>query len=88
MQALLVVYGALVSQGIDFSIDSSTRIDPFRALGLERSATDKEIKKAYRRLSLELHPDKNPDQAPEDAERFKKITESYRSGDEGGGVEG
>ncbi|KAI8464313.1 MAG: DnaJ domain-containing protein [Monoraphidium minutum] len=35
--------------------------DPFDILGLERGATDKEIKKAYRKLSLQYHPDKNPD---------------------------
>ncbi|KIY98884.1 translocation protein SEC63 [Monoraphidium neglectum] len=34
--------------------------DPFEILGVERTATDKEIKKAYRKLSLQFHPDKYP----------------------------
>jgi translocation protein SEC63 len=35
--------------------------DPFAILGLEHGATDRDIKKAYRKLSLQFHPDKNPD---------------------------
>ncbi|KAL3646400.1 DnaJ protein erdj2a [Castilleja foliolosa] len=37
--------------------------EPFSILGLESGATDHEIKKAYRRLSIQYHPDKNPDPA-------------------------
>ena len=40
---------------------------------LTYGATDKEIKAAYRKLSIELHPDKNPDQSEEDAHRFKQV---------------
>ena len=71
---LLLVYGAIVSDGTNFSNDSAERIDPYEALGLPKSASDKEIEAAYRKLSLELHPDKNPDQSEEDAERFKAAT--------------
>ena len=35
--------------------------EPFSILGLEPGASDSEIKKAYRRLSIQYHPDKNPD---------------------------
>lgn len=35
--------------------------EPFSILGLEPGASDNEIKKAYRRLSIQYHPDKNPD---------------------------
>jgi len=35
--------------------------DPFSILGLEPGAAESEIKKKYRRLSIQYHPDKNPD---------------------------
>ena len=35
--------------------------EPFSILGLEPGASDSEIKKAYRRISIQYHPDKNPD---------------------------
>jgi len=74
---LLIIYGAIVSDGANFSEDAD-RLDPYKALGLSRSASDKEIKAAYRQLSMELHPDKNPDQSEEDAQRFKQITQGYK----------
>ena len=42
-------------------------------LGVASSASDAEIKSVYYKLSLKLHPDKNPDQSTEDAEMFTKI---------------
>lgn len=44
-------------------------------LGVTRDATSEQIRKAYRRLARELHPDMNPDPAAH--ERFKKITRAY-----------
>lgn len=51
-------------------------MDYYAILGVPRSATDADIKKAYRKLALQYHPDKNAgDKAAE--EQFKKIAEAY-----------
>lgn len=49
--------------------------DPYEALGLKKTATDAEIKKAYRRIAKTDHPDLNPD--PKAAERFKAASAAY-----------
>ena len=45
--------------------------DPYQVLGLERGASDEEVKKAYRRLAKKYHPDANPG----DAEAARKMQE-------------
>ncbi|ABC77493.1 DnaJ C-terminal domain-containing protein [Syntrophus aciditrophicus] len=50
--------------------------DYYKILELEKTATSDEIKKAYRKLALKYHPDKNPDNK-EAEEKFKKISEAY-----------
>lgn len=48
----------------------------YDVLGVAKNATDEEIKKVYRRLARQHHPDANPDDA-EAAQKFKEITEAY-----------
>jgi molecular chaperone DnaJ len=49
--------------------------DPYEILGVDRDADDATIKKAYRRLARQLHPDVNPDPATQ--ERFKEVSAAY-----------
>ncbi|MDX2155465.1 MAG: DnaJ C-terminal domain-containing protein [Hyphomicrobiaceae bacterium] len=50
--------------------------DPYSVLGLPRTASDDEIRRAFRRLAKELHPDVRPND-PVSAERFKKVSSAY-----------
>jgi molecular chaperone DnaJ len=50
--------------------------DYYEILGVSRTATDGDIKKAYRALAVKFHPDKNPDD-PHAEEKFKECAEAY-----------
>ena len=51
--------------------------DHYKTLEVSHNAEDKDIKKAFRRLALRYHPDKNPQNIQEAGEKFKEINEAY-----------
>jgi molecular chaperone DnaJ len=50
--------------------------DYYESLGIARNASDEEIKKAYRRMAMKYHPDRNPDDKQAE-EKFKELKEAY-----------
>ncbi|PWN50543.1 hypothetical protein IE53DRAFT_379678 [Violaceomyces palustris] len=74
----------LFKQILSAASNSSHKVyDPFQILGIATSATEKEIKKHYKRLSVKFHPDKltlGPNQTKEEAEgQFIELTKAYKS---------
>src|SRR6056297_4236298 len=54
----------------------ATKKDYYELLGLSRNVSADEVKKAYRKLAMKYHPDRNPDDAEAEA-RFKEAAEAY-----------
>jgi DnaJ family protein B protein 4 len=51
--------------------------DYYQVLGIDKDATPDQIKKAYRKLAMKWHPDKNPDNKEEAEQKFKEVGEAY-----------
>jgi DnaJ family protein C protein 7 len=62
----------------ELELKKSKRKDYYKILGIDKDADETAIKKAYRKLAIVHHPDKNPDD-PDAAERFKDIGEAYEN---------
>ncbi|XP_064160178.1 dnaJ homolog subfamily C member 16-like [Anguilla rostrata] len=71
LRVILTLYLLL----LDLPVESTSEFHPYKVLGVAKSASHAEIKKAYKRLVREWHPDKNRDPGAEDM--FIKISKSY-----------
>jgi DnaJ-class molecular chaperone len=52
-------------------------VDYYKILQVDKNANDEELKKAYRKLAMKWHPDKNPTNKKEAEAKFKQISEAY-----------
>ncbi|KAG8385513.1 hypothetical protein BUALT_Bualt03G0053100 [Buddleja alternifolia] len=52
-------------------------VDYYKILGVDKNAKDDDLKKAYRKLAMKWHPDKNPNNKKEAEAKFKQISEAY-----------
>ncbi|CDP15871.1 unnamed protein product [Coffea canephora] len=52
-------------------------LDYYKILGVDKKATDDDMKKAYRKLAMKWHPDKNPNNKKDAEAKFKQISEAY-----------
>ena len=53
--------------------------DYYDILGIPKGASDTDIKKAYKRLAVKWHPDKNPNNREQAVEKFREISEAYEN---------
>nr|XP_006825171.1 PREDICTED: dnaJ homolog subfamily B member 6-B-like isoform X3 [Saccoglossus kowalevskii] len=53
-------------------------VDYYQVLGVPKAASNEDIKKAYRKLALKWHPDKNQDKKDEAEKKFKELSEAYQ----------
>lgn len=49
----------------------------YEVLDLQKTCSEDEVKKGYRKLAMKWHPDKNPDNKEEASEKFREVNEAY-----------
>ena len=59
------------------ALAESENEDYYKLLGVEKTASERDIKKAFHKLAMECHPDKNPD--PESRKKFEKIANGMKT---------
>src|SRR6202023_878493 len=64
------------SKGFKTILASNVKRDYYEVLGVARGANEQEIKSAYRKLALQFHPDRNPNN-PDAEEKVKECSEAY-----------
>lgn len=52
-------------------------VDYYKILQVDKNATEDDLKKAYRKLAMKWHPDKNPNNKKDAEAKFKQISEAY-----------
>lgn len=52
-------------------------VDYYKILGVDKGASEDDLKKAYRKLAMKWHPDKNPNNKKDAEAMFKQISEAY-----------
>ena len=75
----ILLSSALITSRVWDAKLSYTPYNPFEILGLSESASDKQIKKAFKMLSIRWHPDKNPDDLQAASAKFMEIQKAYKA---------
>eukprot|EP00740_Mantoniella_antarctica_P017975 CAMPEP_0198695300 /NCGR_PEP_ID=MMETSP1468-20131203/285230_1 /TAXON_ID=1461545 /ORGANISM="Mantoniella sp, Strain CCMP1436" /LENGTH=107 /DNA_ID=CAMNT_0044450957 /DNA_START=19 /DNA_END=339 /DNA_ORIENTATION=+ len=70
----LALFAALATAGVGLAHSEKSYYD---ILGLQKDASATEVKKAYRKLAVKFHPDKNPTNQEEALEKFQEIASAY-----------